>query len=129
MEDPYAQRQRDNQQVESHLLYHEDRLLAYTVRQSVKEGVWLTFIQDFEHSLTHTAPHLLVILRLRRQYRNHRGRRGWTAPVQTRFPHELAALTGKPAEDHFKVSRNTFQNYWREVVDLAAREAIRKGLL
>ena len=89
---------------------------------------WLVFIQDFECSLS-DAPHLLVILRLRRQYRNHRGRRGWVGPVQVRFPNELAAITGRSPEDHFKAGRNTFHHMWREVVDLAAREAIRRGLL
>ena len=89
---------------------------------------WLMFVKDFETYLGST-PHLLVVLRLRRQYRDYRGRRGWVAPVQVRFPGEMEAITGEPAEVFFRVHRNTFHGYWREVVDLAAREAIRRGLL
>lgn len=89
---------------------------------------WLMFVRDFEEGLVDT-PHLLVVLRLRRQYRDYRGRRGWVAPVQVRFPGEMEAITGQPADGFFRVHRNTFHGYWRDVVDLAAREAIRRGLL
>jgi len=90
---------------------------------------WLMFVKDFEAMLGSSAPNLLVVLRLRRQYRNYRGRRGWVGPVQVRYPMEVAAVTGKPAEGYFLVSRNSFHGMWRDIVDLAAREAIRRGLV
>lgn len=131
MTDPTVQKTRDNQVVESWLLFYEDRLLEYAANHRMAKQMkpWLLFVQAYEDSLAESAPNLLVVLRLRRQYRNHRGRRGWTSPVQARFPHELAALTGRAPEDHWKEGRNTFHGYWREIVDLAAREAIREGLL
>ena len=90
---------------------------------------WLVFIKDFNNSLAETAPHLFVVLRLRQEYRHRRGPNGWTGPCMARFPRELATMTGESEAKHFKGSRSTFHCYWREVVDLAAREAIRRGLL
>lgn len=116
--DLIARKTQDNRQVERWLLWPEDA-----------EPKAARFVDDLEGRLSAGTPHLLVVLRLRRQYRDQRGRLGWVSPVQARFPDELAAVTGLPAEDHWKSCRNTFHLYWRELLDLAAREAIRQGLL
>lgn len=94
-----------------------------------EQEAWLGFITRFSAGLMLSQPHLHVVLVLRREYRNRRGRSGWVTPCMARFPVELAKLTGQPAVLSYRASRNTFHAYWREIVDLAAREAIREGLL
>jgi len=89
----------------------------------------LAFIVDFERQLAAAHPHLLVLLRLRRAYRDRRGRDGWMAPVMQRFPVEVAALTGDDMEKWCRTSRQTFHSYWNTVVELGVREALRWGLL
>lgn len=157
--DVAARKASDNRTVESWLLHYEDRLGRYQAarvdvlesttprpdvvtsqgfKPSDQTGIkgcllaglaeqepWLGFIHDFEKALCAT-PHLLIVLRLRREYRR---KQGWVGFVQARYATELATATGGDPADHFKVSRNTFHSMWKEVVDLAAREAIRRGLL
>lgn len=87
---------------------------------------WLKLIEEVENSL---PANLKVFLELRRQHRNARGRIGWTATVQQRFPEELSKLSGGDPESNWIESRNTFTRWWDRIVEFTARIAIKRGLL
>jgi len=85
---------------------------------------WLDLINDFESSLPRERQ---IYLRLRREYRDCRGRKGWTSAVQYRFDNEIRRQIG-PHHDGL-ITRRTMTNWWAEMVLELAREALRRGLL
>lgn len=87
---------------------------------------WLKLVEDVERNLPWK---MQIFLRLRRDYRYARGRRGWTAAVQWKFASEVAERLGKEPEDTWVESRNTFTEWWNRIVEYAVRLALRRGLL
>lgn len=91
-----------------------------------KTEQWLKLISEVERNL---PPELKVYLKLRREYRDARGRTGWTAAIQSKLPDELSKLTGENPETIWIESRNTFTRWWDKIVEYTARLALRNGLL
>jgi len=87
---------------------------------------WLTLIEEVEKNL---PPKMKLFLKLRREYRHSAGSKGWVAPVQYRYVHELAAMLGKNPEDVWIENRVTFWKWWNRIVEYAARLAAKRGLL
>lgn len=73
--------------------------------------------------------HLQVFLDLRRKTRFQRGNQGWVAYVMAHYPIEMERATGKSASVHYVSHRSTFTVWWRDIVNITARLAIRRGML
>jgi hypothetical protein len=91
-----------------------------------RDEEWLRVVEEVEKRLPWKQ---LIFLRLRREYRYHRGRRGWTAAVQWRYAEAVAKRLGKDPEDTWVESRQAMNDWWRRIVEYTAREAFRRGLL
>lgn len=87
---------------------------------------WLKLVEDVEKAL---SPRMRVFLELRREYRYYRGRNGWMEAVRRRYAERVAAMEGVPEEEVWVEGVNTFSRWWGWIVDYAAREAARRGLL
>lgn len=90
------------------------------------DGAWLALIEDVERRLPWK---MQIFLRLRREYRFARGRRGWTAAVQWRYAEEVAARLKKDPTDTWIESRSTFSRWWDRIVEYTVRAALKKNLL
>jgi len=86
---------------------------------------WLKLLQEFEESLPREKR---IYLKLRREYRYHRGRKGWTSAIQYRFSSELQKELGTESDNGLR-HRKTYYYWWQEIVQELAREALRRGLL
>lgn len=91
-----------------------------------KTEQWLGLVAEVEQRLPWK---MQIFLRLRREYRYARGRKGWTAAVQWKFAQEVADRVGKRPEDTWVESRETFSRWWDKIVDYTARLAAKRGLL
>ena len=91
-----------------------------------EDGDWLALIEDVERRLPWK---MQIFLRLRREYRFARGRRGWTAAVQWRYAEEVAARLEKDPTDTWVESRSTFSRWWDRIVEYTVRAALKKNLL
>lgn len=87
---------------------------------------WLALVEEVEQRLPWK---MQVFLRLRREHRHARGSQGWVAAVQWGYAEAVAERTGKPLEDVWIESRNTFNVWWQRMVDYTVRLAAKRGLL
>ncbi len=72
-----------------------------------------------------------VFLQLRQKYRYHRGGRGRTGAytkIQFEYAEKMSKLTGISEEEVWKEIR-TLQSWWREIIDITVRLALKRNLL
>jgi len=93
---------------------------------------WLKLVEEVEAILPYK---LRLILHLRREvYKNsshqrERGRPSWIPYVQQKYCETIAKKEEKPIEEVWVSSPSTFSKWWGRIVDFAAREAAKRGLL
>lgn len=94
------------------------------ITKTAYEKAWIQLIDDVSDQL---PIHLKVFLKLRQDYRFSRGRNGWMCQVQQKFAQEMADLTGLSTEHTYR-SPTRLADYWDEIVEITAREAIARQL-
>ena len=99
---------------------------AVKLAQLQKMEQWIELVEEVERRL---PPKMRLFLKLRREYRYSKGNRGWVAPVQYRYVHEVAEMLGKKPEDVWIENRRTFWVWWSRIIEYTARLAAKRGLL
>ncbi len=91
---------------------------------------WFEVIAEVEKRIPEKQKVFLDIRReAKNNHSNYRGRPGWVAYVQCRYPLEMAERTGRDAAMFYIGHPNTYTHWWNRLVEFAAREAIKRGLL
>ncbi len=85
-------------------------------------GGWFNLVRDMEVQLPHYKRLLLL---LRRDARSNKAKReGWSPHLQRQYDAELARVRGKYKQHN----RYYLSRVWREIVEQAARVALKRGL-
>lgn len=91
---------------------------------------WFSLIEELERRIPEKQ---IIFLQVRREARNnhsnYRGRPGWTAYVQCKYPLAMADQTGREVTDFYISDPKTFTEWWNRLVNYGVRLAIKRGLL
>lgn len=91
--------------------------------------LWLQCVEDVEGIFSEKK---LIFLQARREaaymVKTVRGRPAWVVYVQRHYA-ERMAVRYNTTPDKFWVSETTLKEWWREIVEIVARVAIKKGCL
>lgn len=92
---------------------------------------WLECISAVEKELPFK---LMVVLQARREAEakeniRTKGRPAWIAYAQHKYSEAMSAKLNIPQEEVWIESFSTFSRYWDEIVNIAAREAAKRGLI
>ena len=91
---------------------------------------WFEVIAEVERRIPEKQRIFLQVRReARHNHSNYRGRPGWVAYVQCKYPLVMAERTGRDAGNFYIGEAKTYYLWWMRLVEYASRLAIRKGVL
>lgn len=106
------------------------RIAALREKAGKYDARWFEVIAEVERRIPEKQRIFLQIRReARHNYSNYRGRPGWVAYVQCKYPLVMAEKTGRDVMDFYISDRETLFGWWNRLVEYAARLAIKKGVL
>ena len=106
------------------------RIVALREKAGKWDARWFEVIAEVERRIPEKQRIFLHIRReARNNHSNYRGRPGWIAYVQCKYPLVMAERTGRDIVNYYMNDRQTFFDWWNRLVEYAVRIAIRKGLL
>lgn len=86
---------------------------------------WLALIREVEVGL---PEQYLVVIKIWREFRFMRGPHGWAAKAERKFAAEMAKIQVRDEEETFRCKK-TLEGYWSEIIEIAARMAVKDGLI
>ena len=91
---------------------------------------WFLLVEELERRIPEKQRIFLQVRReARNNHSNYRGRPGWVAYVQCKYPLVMAERTGKDIEKFYIGHPNTYTGWWNRLVEAAVRMAIERRLI
>ena len=91
---------------------------------------WFALVEELERRIPDKQRVFLQVRReARNNHSNYRGRPGWVAYVQCKYPLVMAERTGKDAARFYMANPKTFTDWWNRLVNYGARLAIKRKLI